>query len=106
MKLVHLHNQRVIISRLQPVSGTSNRLALSTVTGINGHLQSMSMDKVMQIQGVPGKTFKIFLEADSDIQDGDQLKDESGNLYTVKKGGITRWAHGAMDFKEVLIIQS
>lgn len=106
MKLTHLFNQRVIISRLVPVSGTSSRLALSTVTASFGHLQPVANEKVQQVDGVPGKTYRIFMAGDEDIQESDQLKDEAGNIYTVKKGGVTQWTHGAMDYKEVLIIRS
>jgi len=107
MKLTHLANQRMIVSRLVAVSGTSNRLALATTTGYNVHLQAISFEKAQQvIPGVNGKPYKIFVDADYDIREGDQLKDESGNIYTVRKGGVTRWQHGAMDYKEIFVIQS
>jgi len=103
MKLTHLHNQRVIVSRLLPVGGSSTRLALSTVTAAFGHLQPVAPEKVQLVAGVPGKTFRIFVDGDLDIQEGDQLKDENNQIYTVRKGGVTRWQQGAMDYKEVLI---
>lgn len=106
MKLTHLSNQRVIISRLTAVSGTSNRLALSTVTAAFGHLQPVANEKVQLVSGIPGKTYLIFVDGDIDIQEGDQLKDEAANVYTVKKGGVTKWVHGAMDYQEVLLIRS
>lgn len=106
MKLTHLSNQRVIISRLQPYGGTSSRLALSTVTAAFGHLQPVAAEKVQLLQGVMGKTYRIWLDHDIDIRESDQLKDEAGNIYTVRKGGVTRWQHGAMDFQEAIITQS
>lgn len=106
MKLTALHNQRVIISRLAAVSGSASKLALSTVTAAFGHLQPVAAEKVQLVDGVPGKTYRIFVDNDIDIQEGDQLKDESNNVYTVKKGGVTKWQHGAMDYQEVLIIRS
>lgn len=105
MKLQHLANQRIVVSRLMAV-GSNNKLALSTVTASFGHLQPVANEKVQLVDGVPGKTYLIFVDGDLDIQEGDQLKDESSNVYTVKKGGVTRWKHGAMDFQEVLIIRS
>ena len=105
MKLTSLANQRVIISRLSPVSGSS-KLALSTVTACLGTLQPIAAEKVMLVNGVPGKTFRIFVEHDIDLQEGDQLKDEVGKIYTVKTGGITKWQQGAMDYQEILLIQS
>jgi hypothetical protein len=106
MKLTHLANQRIVISRLSAVTGTSDRLALSTVTAVFGHLQPVANEKVQLINGVPGKTYLIFVDGDIDMQEGDQLKDENENIYTVKKGGVTKWVHGAMDYQEVLIIRS
>lgn len=89
-----------------PVTGTSNRFALSTVTAAFVNLQPVDAEKTQRIAGVPGKTFRIFCDADIDIAENDQLRDESGNLYTVRKGGKTRWRHGAMDYIEVYITQS
>jgi hypothetical protein len=106
MKLTHLSNQRIIVARLAKVTGTSNRLALSTVTAALGHLQPAGIEKTQLIGGVPGKTYRLFVDGDIDIQEGDQLKDEVGNIYTVRKGGVTRWNHGAMDYLEIFITQT
>ena len=106
MKLTHLANQRVVVSRLLPVGGSSTRLALSTVTAAFGHLQPIAPDKALLVGGIPGKLYRIFCEGDLDIVEGDQLKDEAGAVYTVRKGGVTRWQHGAQDFKEVYIQQT
>jgi len=103
MKLQHLANQRIIVSRLQQVGGSSSKLALATVTAAFGHLQPLAQEKVSLVGGVYGKTYRIFCDNDLDVQEGDQIKDEDGNVYTVRKGGVTRWRHGAMDYQEVLI---
>ena len=105
MKLTHLANQRIIISRLTPVTGTTNRFALATVTAAIVNLQALDAQAAMVISGVPGKTYRIFCDTDIDIQENDQLKDEDGTIYIVRKGGGTRWRHGAMDFQEVYITQ-
>jgi len=105
MKLTHLSNMKIVISRLQAVSGTADRLALSTVTAAYGHLQPVAREKIQLVEGIPGKTYYIFVDGDIDIKENDQLKDEDGNIYTVKRGGVTKWMHGAMDYQEILIIQ-
>ena len=89
MKLTHLSNQRVIISRLLPVSGSSSKLALATVTQALGHLQPVSAEKVGLINGVFGKEYRIYVDHDIDIKEGDQLKDEQDNIYTVSAGIVT-----------------
>lgn len=106
MKLTHLSNERVIIARLMPVSGSRSKLALSTVTAAFGTLQPLGLEKTLRAGGVPGALYKIFLEFDVDVQEGDQLKDEDGNVYTVRKGGVTKWRHGAMDYREVYLTKS
>jgi hypothetical protein len=103
MKLTHLSNQQIIISRPTPVNGSVRNLILATVTVALGHLQPVAPEKVALLGGVFGKTYRIFVEHDIDILEGDQLKDEANNIYTVTKGGITKWQHGAMDYQEVII---
>lgn len=104
MKLTNLANQRVIISRMVAVSG-ANKI-LSTVTAALGTLQPISAEKQQMFPGVTGKLYKIFVEGDTDVQEGDQIKDEDGNIYTVRHGGVTKWQHGAHDFIEVLLTRS
>ena len=106
MKLTHLSNQVIVISRLIPVSGSADKLALSTVTACLGHLQPVAREQTQLIGGVPGKMYRLFVDSDKDLKENDQLKDEEGNIYTVVKGGVTRWQHGAMDFKEAVIQRS
>jgi hypothetical protein len=105
MKLTHLANQRVVIARLTPV-GANSKLALTTVTFALGHLQPLGLEKTMAIAGVPGKTYRLYLDKSDDIKENDQLKDESGFIYTVRKGGVTRWQHGAMDYQEVYLTRT
>lgn len=104
MKLTHLANQRVIISRMVAVTG--NNKILSTVTAALVNLQPAQNEKQQMHPGVTGKLYKIFTDGDIDFQEGDQIKDEDGNIYTVRHGGVTRWRHGAMDYKEVLLTRS
>jgi hypothetical protein len=106
MKLTHLSNSRIIISRLYPVAGTDNRFALSTVTAAFVNLQPASAEKTAALGGAVGKTYRLFTDFDMDLQENDQLKDEEGNIYTVRRGGVTRWRHGAMDYLEVILQQS
>lgn len=106
MKITHLSNQCIIISRLMAVTGSANKLALSTVTGSLAHMQPVAPDKTMAIAGVPGRTYVMFLDCCTDIQENDQVKDEDGNIYTVRKGGVTKWIHGAMNYMEVYLTKT
>jgi hypothetical protein len=106
MKLTHLANQKIVIARLTPVASSINRqIALTTVTAALGHLQPLARDGSQLATGVTGKNYVIYLDGGTDIQENDQLKDESGNIYTVRSSGVTRWRHGAMDYLEVYLTQ-
>ncbi len=106
MKITHLSDHRVLISRLQAFSGGGSKMILSTVTAAFGSLQALSLDQTQRIAGVPGKTFVIYLDGAENIKENDQLKDEYGEIYTVMRGGVTRWQHGAMDYKEVYLMKT
>lgn len=103
MRLTHLANQRVIITRMTAVSGFKQ--AHATVTAAFGHIQPVSAEKTQSIGGVFGKTFRIFMDGDSGIQEGDMLRDEASRYYKVRAGGVSRRTYGAMDFSEVIIEQ-
>lgn len=103
MKLLHLMDRTIIVTRLQPVSGTANRLALSTVTAIQGHVQPVGADKTQGFSGVYGKTYRIWIDPAKDVQEGDLLRGDDGNHYKVRKAGVTRHQYGGIDFKEIIV---
>lgn len=103
MKLTHLLTSTIIVSRMQAVSGTSNRLALSTVTAEIAHIQPLGAEKAQLTNGVYGKAYRIWTDPDADIEQGDSLRDENGQTYRVKRGGVTRHANQGIDYKEYLI---
>mgnify|MGYP000144320528 CR=1 FL=1 len=79
--LLNLFTNKIVISRLSEVSG--NKTAYSTVTSEYVNIQRMSDEKVVNIGGAIGKTFRLYCEEDTDIQKGDKLVDEDGNEYKV-----------------------
>ena len=102
MKLAHLATNYIIISRMTAIAG--HRSALSTVTGANVNLQPVSAEKAALMDGVFGKTYKIFCDSGVDIQEHDKLRDYfTGDYYRVKSGGVTTHAYGSIEYKEVLI---
>ena len=101
MKITHLLSNQVVITRLAEVSG--DRQAYCTVTSVGGHIQPLSAEKTQIYNGVFGKTFKIYTNGESGIQDGDKLRDEDNNYYTVKSGGVSRRTFGSFDFCEIII---
>lgn len=84
-----------------PAGGS--KLALATVTAAEGSLQPVELEQTLKAGQVPGSLYRIFVDSSTDIQENDRLKDEDGNIYTVKKGAVTRWKHGSMDYFEVYL---
>lgn len=101
MKITHLLTNTVVITRLVTVA--NDKQAYSTVTSVGGHIQALNEEKSKLVDGVFGKTFKIYVDGDTDIQQGDRLKDENGNYYTVVADGVTRKTFGSFDFRQIII---
>jgi hypothetical protein len=101
MKLTHLLNNRIIIARMATISG--HKLAYTTVTAEYGHIQPMSNYKSELREGVFSKTYRLYMDGDIDIHEGDRLKDSDGNFYTVKNDGVSRRCFGSFDYLIVVI---
>lgn len=101
MKFTHWLNNTIIISRMATVSG--DRLALSTVTSCGAQLQPLDGQKLQNVGGLFGKTFRIWVDSAQDIRAGDRIKDEDGNNYKVREGGVTSRSFGSIDYKEIII---
>lgn len=101
MNLTHWLNKTVVISRMVAVSG--DKIAMSTVTGAVGHIQPLDSERTRLIGGVYGKTYRIFVDLDVDIQEGDKLRDDDSVYYIVKKGGVTKRSFGSIDYQEIII---
>lgn len=101
MKLTRLYDERVIISRQQPTTG--NKTAMMTLTAVYCNIQEQSPQMAQLTGGVYGVAYRIWVDGDVDIQNGDELRGEDGAFYRVTKGGVIRQTHGAMDFKEVML---
>jgi len=101
MKFLNFSNKTVVVSRMTAVSG--NVKVLSTVTSTSGHIQPLDAERIRLIDGVYGKSFRIWVDSGVDIQEGDLLRDEDSNEYKVSKGGVTPRAEGSIDYQEILI---
>lgn len=102
MKLAHLATNYIIITRMTAVSGFKS--VLSTVTGGKVNLQPLGAEKAALMDGVLGKTYRIFCDVGLDIQEHDKLRDvDTGNEYKVKAGGVTTHNFGITTYKEVII---
>jgi hypothetical protein len=81
MTLLNLYTNKVVISRLTTVSG--DKMSYATATAEYCNIQKLSDEKTLNIGQAVGKTFKLCIAEDTDIQVGDKLKDEHSNEYKV-----------------------
>lgn len=102
--LIHLTNKQVIISRLVNVGG--NKTAYATVTGALSELQPLSLEKTALVDGVMGKTYRIYVDPTVDIREHDKVQEVStGKIFKVKTGGVTRRTMGSIDYVTAIVEQ-
>ena len=94
----------MIQSRMTVVSGYKQ--AFATVTAeLPGALQPIKdADSPLSplTDGVFGRQFVFFCDGTIDVQEGDRLKDENGNIYRVRSGAVVRRSFGSIDYLKVL----
>lgn len=101
MSILHLATNTMVHSRMTTVSGSKQ--AFSTVTSeLPGTLQPLAQSDSALDTGVYGRQFQFFCGGEVDIQEGDRLKDESGNFYRVRAGGVVRRTFGSIDHIKVI----
>lgn len=102
--LAHLSTKSLIITRRVATSGYKYNYAGGTVTGIKADLQPLNAQKTALVDGVMGKTFVIYSDGTLGIVEGDRLRDiNTGELYQVMNGGVSRRVHGSIDFLEITV---
>ena len=82
-------DKTVNIYRLQDVNGTRQSYTTFTTT-IESCIQPLGDAKTAQAGGSYGKMYKIYVDVNTNIQDGDKVKDVNGNWYKVIAGGIEK----------------
>lgn len=97
MRLAHLTNKRILISRM--VADTYDRLILSTVTATYANIQPTNNSGSEIREGVFGKAFRVYVDGGTDIQPGDRLKDiDTDETYQVLPDGVSRRTLGSIDY--------
>jgi hypothetical protein len=90
-----LLDSTVNIYRLSQVSG--NRSSYTTLTtSIQSTKQPLGEEKSSFYGGSYGKMYKIFMDVDENVREGDQLRDKDGNIYQVVSGGLEKRTDGFM----------
>lgn len=85
----------ISVYKLEDVDGTKQRYTTWTTT-LDCTIQPLGDEKTAMAGGAYGKMFKIFVDVDTNIKDGDKIKDKNGNWYEVVAGGVENRNDGFM----------
>jgi len=77
----------ISVYKLEQTSGNKQSYTTWTTT-IETTIQPLGDSKVASGGGSFGKMFKLYVDVDTNIKDGDRLKDKDGNWYEVVAGGV------------------
>ncbi len=80
-------DKTVSVYRLQDLGGNKQGYTTFTTT-LEACIQPLGDEKTAMAGGSYGKMFKIYIDVDTNLKEGDKLKDKDGNLYQIVSGGI------------------
>lgn len=84
-----LLDKSVSIHRLQDIGGNKSSFVTFTLNQ-PAAIQPFGQSEISNSVGSFNKLYKIYMDVNTDIQEGDKLKDVNGNLYIVESGGIEK----------------
>ena len=94
-------SKRIYIARLATTSG--DKMSFVTVTSDMAHIQPSDNQNSEISEGVFGKSFRMYMDGDGNLQEGDRLRDEDNNYYTVMADGVSRRTFGSFDYLIVML---
>lgn len=96
-------DRHIQIYRLATVSGNKTKMTTLT-TSLEACVQPLGDSKTAMYGGSFGKMFKIFLEVDQNIKEGDQIRDYEGNKYQIIAGGLENRSDGFIaDYMGIIV---
>lgn len=100
-----LLDKTIAIYRLSDLGGNKQGYSTLTTT-LQATIQPLGDAKTQMAGGAYGKMFKIFMDANPDLVEGDQIRDKDGNIYKVISGGLENRTDGFMaDYCGVTVIK-
>jgi len=102
MKLTNLLTNQVIVLRLSDQG--NDKMVFTTTTGFcMVAIQPNELSKSSKSDGVFGKQYTVYSDGSVALYQGDKLKDEVGNYYIVKSGGVTYRQHGRIGYQKLIV---
>lgn len=100
--MIYFASDQIIIRRQRQKSGLRYGFsATGTVQDID--LQPIEGERVNLVGGRIGKTYEGWLDSNVDINEGDQIKDSTGKIYSVKAVSTYENA-GLLDHHHLILI--
>lgn len=67
-------------------------------------VQPLGDEKAALYGGSFGKMFKIFMDINDNVAEGDRIKDKEGNIYQIVAGGVENRTDGFMaDYMGIIV---
>lgn len=101
-RITHLLNKQIFLTRMVDLG--NDKSAYATTTAAMSHIQPATNSARSIAEGVFGKQFKIYVDGGLDVEEGDQVRDEDGNRYTVISDGVSHRQFGTFDYK-ILVVE-
>lgn len=102
MLLTHLLTNKLVVLRLAD-SGVDKMVYTTTTASCMAAIQPQEFSKSEKSTGVFGKTYNLYSDGNVALYQGDKLRDEVGNLYIVKSGGVTYRQHGRIGYQKIVV---
>ena len=101
MTITHLTTKETVLLRMADLG--SNKMAYSTVTSeLMCEIQPLLGEKDSLAEGVFGKKFAFFTDGVVSLYPGDRIRDEDGNNYTIRAGGVSSRQMGGLCFVRLI----
>ena len=85
----------ISVYRLGDIGNNKQNYSTWTTT-LEATIQPLGDSKTAMAGGSFGKMFKIYMDVDCDVIEGDQIRDKDGNIYEIVSGGIEKRNDGFM----------
>jgi len=82
-----LLDRTISVYRLSDIGNDKQGYSTLTTT-LEATVQPLGDSKSGMAGESSGKLFKIFMDAGSNVQEGDQIRDRDGNIYKIISGGL------------------
>jgi len=90
-----LLDRTISVYRLAELANNTQGYSTLTTT-LEATIQPLGDSKSGMAGGSSGKMFKIFMDVDSNVAEGDQIRDRDGNIYKIVSGGLENRTDGFM----------